>query len=344
MLVSGAIGTPIHIQRHDSALGRWLIARWRPRPLAGVLDHLWYFEGTVLHPRERIFPDGRIELNVHFGPRYGEVTGNRVERFSEAVLSGLLLRPTIIEAPPGPSAVLGVRMLPTGAFALLGGPIHELTGTTVDLAELVGYAAEALAARCEAAERLAWRGPLPDVIRIDVGPAGEPGVGEASGAAPLDAAPRGGRGTAILEEDPAASRAVRRLALAGEWIAERVAHGPAVDPAIAWAAASIERSGGTVSISALRERAGWSKSRFSTLFREQVGVSPKRLARVVRFRRALDLVVHHELPLSRVAHAAGYYDQPHLNAEFREFAGLSPGELRAARRYPASVNVAEPAR
>ena len=30
----------IHVQRHDSALGRWLLARWPPPQLAGVVDHL----------------------------------------------------------------------------------------------------------------------------------------------------------------------------------------------------------------------------------------------------------------------------------------------------------------
>jgi len=293
----------IHVQRHDSALGRWLLARWRPPQLAGVVDHLWYFEGTVLHPRERVFPDGRLEFNVHLGPCYGEVRGDRVDRFSPTCITGLLLRPNVIEAPRGPTAVLGVRLLPTGAYAMLGTPLHELTGMTVDLADVVGQAAAELAERCAAAERRDRR----------------------------------------QHDDDGATIAARRLRVAADWIAERVARGRMADPAIAWAAAAIERAGGAVSVAALRERAGWSKSRFATLFREQVGVAPKRLARLIRFRRALELVSRSDLPLSRVAIAAGYYDQPHFNAEFRELAGLTPGELRASRRYPDSVNLAEPA-
>lgn len=294
---------PILLQRHDSALGRWLLARWRPAHLAGAVDQLWYFEGTVLHPRERVFPGGYIEFNVQLGPCYGEVRGDRVERFAPTCITGLLLRPNVIEAPRGPSIVLGVRLLPTGAYAVLGAPVHELTGVTVDLADVVGQAAAELVERCAAAERR------------------DPG-----------------------RHDDDATIAARRLRVAADWVAERVARGRLADPAIAWAAGEIARAGGAVSVTALRERAGWSKSRFATLFREQVGVAPKRLARLVRFRRALELVSRGDLPLSGVALAAGYYDQPHFNAEFRELAGLAPGELRAARRYPESVNLAEPAR
>src|SRR5690606_15034749 len=83
----------------------------------------------------------------------GEVRDGRVERFAPACISGLMLRPNVIEAPPGPSVVLGVRLLPAGAYTLLGAPVHELTGATVDLADVVGRAAAELVERCAAAER-----------------------------------------------------------------------------------------------------------------------------------------------------------------------------------------------
>ena len=44
-----------------------------------------------------------------------------------------------------------------------------------------------------------------------------------------------------------------------------------------------------------------------------------------------------------VALAAGYYDQPHFNAEFREMSGLTPGELLVAR-YPSGVPIVPPGR
>lgn len=128
---------------------------------------------------------------------------------------------------------------------------------------------------------------------------------------------------------------------AADWIVERLARSPSPDKAIAWSAAEIHRRQGAVSISELRARTGLTKTRMATVFRDQVGVTPKLFARIHRFRRALELIHQGSDPLVEVALAAGYYDQPHLNAEFRELSGLAPGEYLSAARYPNSVSLAE---
>jgi AraC-like DNA-binding protein len=114
-----------------------------------------------------------------------------------------------------------------------------------------------------------------------------------------------------------------------------------VEPAVAWVAAEIERREGAVSIGELRERTGLSKTRLATLFRAQIGAPPKQYARILRFRRVLSRLQTGAAPLADLALDAGYYDQPHMNAEFRELSGFSPREFLAARRYPGSVSLAE---
>ena len=91
---------------------------------------------------------------------------------------------------------------------------------------------------------------------------------------------------------------------------------------------------GARSIGALRDETGLSDGRLVSLFRQQVGVTPKRLARIHRFHHALALLTGAGAPLVRVATEAGYYDQPHMNAEFRPMAGLTPRQLLAATRFP----------
>jgi AraC-like DNA-binding protein len=82
-----------------------------------------------------------------------------------------------------------------------------------------------------------------------------------------------------------------RLRAAAAWVEERARAGSPPDPAVAWMSGTIEARRGDVSIRALTERTGWSRTRMHAAFRAQVGVSPKRLARIHRFRRALGLVM-----------------------------------------------------
>jgi AraC-like DNA-binding protein len=80
--------------------------------------------------------------------------------------------------------------------------------------------------------------------------------------------------------------------------------------------------------SALAERAGLGPRRFAQLFRDAVGVSPKRWLRLRRFQRTLGRAEDPDLDWADVAYELGYSDQPHLAREFREFSGLTPGEYR----------------
>ena len=63
-------------------------------------------------------------------------------------------------------------------------------------------------------------------------------------------------------------------------------------------------------------------------FMDSVGISPKRLARITRFQRALRVLEASESKRTGAITAAmcGYADQPHFIREFRELAGCSPGE------------------
>jgi AraC-like DNA-binding protein len=273
----------------ESPPGRWTFTGWKPPHLAGVVELIWHFDGTVISLRERTFPNGLLLLIVHLGGRYRVLENGRPQVCAEVCLGGLQMGPLVVESPAERCRVMGVQLHPLGAYRLFGRPLAELTGqSNVDLLDVTGSAANELRDRC------------------------------------LEAI--------------SAEEQVRRAA---SWIAERLARSPAPDPAIAWSAAEIRRRQGAVSISELREATGLTKTRMAMVFRDQVGVTPKLYARIHRFRRALELINRGSEPLVDVALTAGYYDQPHLNAEFRELSGLAPGEYLAARRYPNSVSMAE---
>ena len=94
----------------------------------------------------------------------------------------------------------------------------------------------------------------------------------------------------------------------------------------------LRSSSGKTSVGGLARELGWSHRRLIARFREQIGMPPKMLSRVLRFERVSGLL--RDTPAPRLAELAldcGYYDQAHLNRDFRDFAGTTPGAYLAAR-------------
>jgi AraC-like DNA-binding protein len=82
---------------------------------------------------------------------------------------------------------------------------------------------------------------------------------------------------------------------------------------------------GRVRIGDVARDVGWSRRHLTARLRAEVGVGAKDLARLARFHRSRRLIGRQDRSLAEVAADAGYADQSHLTAEWREFAGCSPG-------------------
>lgn len=66
-------------------------------------------------------------------------------------------------------------------------------------------------------------------------------------------------------------------------------------------------------------------------FCASVGMTPKKYARIVRFKHSYHRLVASEGTRRIADHLDGYYDQSHFNKEFRHFTGAAPSELLASR-------------
>ncbi|MGP3968901.1 helix-turn-helix domain-containing protein [Streptomyces sp. 6N223] len=102
-----------------------------------------------------------------------------------------------------------------------------------------------------------------------------------------------------------------------------------VRPELAYAWHLLEGSRGRLPVGSVAERAGVSARHLTTLFRREVGRSPKTVARLMRFEHATARIADSarragRVDLAAVAAACGYSDQAHLTHEFVGFAGLPP--------------------
>lgn len=279
----------------DTELGRWRLAAWEPptgSPLDRAVGGVWDFEGIVTAPRERVFPNGGVELLLQLDDRYRDIGQAGPALTPTTCVTGVHTGSFVIEAPPRPCRVIGIRLHPPAAWALLGHPMSELADSTTDLELLLGRRVTALAERCH---------------------------GMADG--------------------------VQRVRFVVAWLTERLLDDRAarpVDPAVRHVAESLARTGGRAPIGSLRRETGVAAAPLAERFRREVGVTPKRYARIHRFQRALTLLGSPSPRLADVALSAGYYDQPHMNADFRRMAGLTPGEYVRSRRFPTSPHLAEP--
>jgi AraC-like DNA-binding protein len=90
----------------------------------------------------------------------------------------------------------------------------------------------------------------------------------------------------------------------------------------------LELSDGAVPIGELAAELGWSRRHLAVRFREELGMAPKALARLLRFERAVKRLRAGD-ELADLALDAGYYDQAHFNRDFRAFAGTTPTQYLA---------------
>ncbi|MBL8553817.1 MAG: AraC family transcriptional regulator [Phenylobacterium sp.] len=105
------------------------------------------------------------------------------------------------------------------------------------------------------------------------------------------------------------------------------------DRAIAVVVARLRESDGRLSQAELCETARLSPRVLQRRFVNAVGVPPRMLASIVRFRRVFEALEAPKVASwTDAAQAAGYFDHPKMARDFRRFLGCTPGEFVKADR------------
>ncbi|MES9609472.1 helix-turn-helix domain-containing protein [Actinomadura sp. NPDC000929] len=127
-----------------------------------------------------------------------------------------------------------------------------------------------------------------------------------------------------------------RFAVLDAFLLRRLDAGPVPDREVARAWRLLDGDP-SLPVADLAADVGWSRKHLTHRFREQAGLPPKVMARVLRFQRAVGLLRGGAGP-AEAAFACGYYDQAHLNRDFRALAGCTPTELVGGPPEPRSVS------
>jgi AraC-like DNA-binding protein len=123
-----------------------------------------------------------------------------------------------------------------------------------------------------------------------------------------------------------------RFELVDTFLLRRLADSTSDSPGVEWSWEHLRRTQGRAHIGTLADELGWSHRRLIVRFREHIGLTPKTLARVIRFDRAVAALRRPVVRnLADIAFDCGYFDQAHMNRDFRELAGTTPTSFLAAR-------------
>jgi AraC-like DNA-binding protein len=141
---------PLRILELHGLPGNWRLFSAPPAPdLTGLVCEYWGVEGHLSPFREKVLPNGCVELMVNLGPPHRTVTDAGKRVWTHAWLSGLRSRALIIESLEG-THLVSARLHPLGARDLLGGGVPEAANTIVELDALLGCDTQELRERLAA--------------------------------------------------------------------------------------------------------------------------------------------------------------------------------------------------
>ncbi|MEO1529699.1 MAG: helix-turn-helix domain-containing protein [Planctomycetota bacterium] len=111
------------------------------------------------------------------------------------------------------------------------------------------------------------------------------------------------------------------------WLNKRASE--AINPQVQDAVTEMKECGGLRGVSTLATHVGVSRRHLGRLVRENIGLAPKLLEKIIRFDRAVQLTrIRPILALPQIAISAGYADQSHMNRDFMQLAGITPREVQ----------------
>lgn len=147
---------------------------------------------------------------------------------------------------------------------------------------------------------------------------------------------------ALREQLQAATSPAHALQRLEKCLLQRLRTAAPPDPLSEFAIAAFRHEPSLARVAPVQSASGCTPAQFVQRFEQAVGLTPKRFARVLRWNLLLpQLVRSGPRDWAQIAAGAGYCDQSHLIREFRQLAGMAPGDYVPVRPdHPMHVAVA----
>jgi AraC-like DNA-binding protein len=137
----------------------------------------------------------------------------------------------------------------------------------------------------------------------------------------------------LLDEVWSAPNNVERVRVVENFLLRRLKNSVIAPPdaALARCVDLLDSVDGKISVDALASAVNLSTRQIQRRFLHEIGIPPRLLASIFRFRRVFDLVeqsIDTHAPWTDAALSAGYFDQAHMIRDFKRFAGQTPQAFR----------------
>ncbi len=138
----------------------------------------------------------------------------------------------------------------------------------------------------------------------------------------------GKEGETIGPEVLAASSADERILLIEKFLFARLTDATTIDRIIKSTVETIFAANGQLSVNELSNPCPISRRHLERKFSSAVGLSPKKLSKIIRLQATLKILINKEYAnLTTLAYKGKYFDQAHFIKDFKELTGLTPKEF-----------------
>lgn len=142
----------------------------------------------------------------------------------------------------------------------------------------------------------------------------------------------------LSQEMIEAGDTAQRIALVERFLLERLCDGNTIDHIVKSTVDMMLSTKGSLSINVILENDASRRRQLERRFRQQVGMSPKQLSKVIRLQAILQMLLNQTAgSLTAVAYEGAYYDQAHFIRDFKEFTGITPKDFLAEEQLALSA-------